>query len=175
MTARAANTREHVAPLASFSGHFERRGRCEHSDERGCEFGLAVAQLWIRSWVGPRGHRRPRDSFLSRHGGRRDALFRAEGPIVELAKSWHQGFPSETPEAAVEEAVGPSRDAIMVAVIGICVGQDLGIGNGIEQAEAKNLRDRAPSHCSRRGGDRLALDAEGWVQGWGDAVLKDKT
>src|SRR6266516_3486824 len=112
MTPRAADPREHVAPLARFARQLEWRRRSEQPHEHGRQLGLVVAELGIRRRVGARWNRRSRDGFLGRNGGRRDALLRTEGAVVELAQGGHQRLASEPADTAVEEAIRSPRDAV---------------------------------------------------------------
>src|SRR5437899_2325484 len=66
MTAGAANTDAHLAPLARFARHLERLWRRQQPHESRRQLGLVVAELGIGSRVGARRNWRPRDGFLSR-------------------------------------------------------------------------------------------------------------
>src|SRR2546430_362283 len=62
----------------------------------------------------------------------------------------------------------------MVRVVRVRVRQDFGIGHGIEQAEAKDLGRRPPTHRGRDRGNGLAIDAERRMQCGRDMVLVDE-
>ena len=80
---------------------------------------------------------------------------------------------AETPEPAIGRAVRTAGDAVAVAVVGIRKRENLGVGNGIEQSEAKEIGRRAVAGVGRGRGDRLRRQVRVLTVGGCELFLND--
>ena len=174
VTARAPRARERGLSPTGLPRQLLRGRRREQTHEGVHQIVAFLRELRIGGRVGPRGQWPAADGLLIRQGGGRNAHLGRERALVELAQGRHERLAAESTEAAVEEAVGTARDAVVVAVVRVGVGKDHRIGNGVEQPESEDVRRRPGGDGGGPGRDRLAIDAEGRVQRRRDPLLEDR-
>src|SRR5947207_1806022 len=173
MATRTADAGERLTTPAGLAREPLRRRRGEQAHERVQLIGRLLGELGIRGRVRAGGQGSAAHGLFVRDAGAGDAHLRRQRPFVELAQRRHERLPAEAAQAAVEETVGTTRDAVAVAVIGVGVREDHRIGHGVEQAEPEDDRRRARGDGGRVGRDRLAVDVQRSVQGRGNPLLED--
>src|SRR5882672_5116971 len=152
----------------------ERRRRCEQPHECVGQHQRAGADFGIRCGIGPGGKRVGPDRALHRDGRIRDADLDLKRAVVELTKRRHERLASEPSEPAVEEPIRPAGNTIVIGVVGVGVGQNHGVRDGVEQPEPEDVRSTALG--DDRGGrrPRLAVDGECGVECGRQAVLEHR-
>src|SRR5205085_154180 len=171
----AADLREQVAPAAPVLAELRGGRRAQEAHEVVREVDRVLGDLGIGDGIDARWNRLAADAFLCRLLRIGHAYFRGKGAGIELPEGGAQGLAAEPADPAVQRASRTSADAVMVSVVGVGVGQDLGIGNEIEQAAAEHDGRGAMRAGGRRRRDRLAVDAERLLQGGGGVQLRHRS
>src|SRR5258706_8888663 len=104
----------------------------------------------------------------------RDANLGLNRTVIDLAEPRHERLASEPSEPAVEEAIRPAGNTIVIGVVGVGVGENHRIRDGVEQPEAEDVRSTALGDDRGDRRPRLAIDAQCGVERGGHAVLEHR-
>src|SRR2546422_3791959 len=173
MTAVTLDACEYVPALARLARLLERRRRRQQPDKRVRELQPARIQLGIGRGVRAGGQRLARHRPLLRHRWIGDADLDLKRAVVELAEGWYERLAPKPPQAPVDEAIGTARNAIVIAIVPVGVGENDRVWDGVEQPEPQDIRSRPGGDGGNSRRQRFAVDAERRVERGSHAVLED--
>src|SRR5207247_1345484 len=143
--------------------------RAQEADKVVREVELVLVDLRVRHGIDAPGDRLAADRLFRRDGGIGHALLGDKGAVVELAQRGDEGLAAEPADPPVHVAVDAARDAVVVLVVRIGVGQDDRVGHERENAveprasplEAVALLAGEPQQRISRLDDPAAGEGEG--------------